>query len=265
MDFLSKLKHDQAKEPTHQNWGILFPLILLIGGGTVAGILLEYPDFLIYLTKASPFFEARLTKISPKYILQVGNDLIYLIVDLSSVMLIGYILRVRYDTSFGQIGLSRFQLKKYLLYGSVIGVAESTVTIIPILVIWPEYAENFLHKRIELFQGVSVLQSLNIFLFYFFLRFIAGPLYEEILFRSLFFVALRKYVNLFWAIPISACLFSIVHFDFFPAMISAFPLAVLLCFLYEKTRSLVLCTTIHAVGNVFINLYFVLFSLLLER
>lgn len=91
MNFLSKRKHDQAKESTHQNWGILFPLILLIGGGTVAGILLEYPDFLIYLTKVSPFFEARLTKISPKHILQVGNDLIYLIVDISSVVLIGYI------------------------------------------------------------------------------------------------------------------------------------------------------------------------------
>ena len=264
MNFLSKLKHDQAKEPTHQNWGILFPLILLIGRDTVAGILLEYPDFLIYLTKVSPFFEARLTKISPKYILQVGNDLIYLIVNISSVVLIGYILRVRYDTSFGQIGLSCFQIKKYLLYGSLIGVVESTVTIIPILMIWPEYAESFLHKRIELVQGLSVLQSLSIFL-YSFLRFIAGPLYEEILFRSLFFFALRKYVNLFWAILISACLFSILHFDFFPAMISAFIFAGLVCFLYEKTRSLVLCTTIHAIGNVFNNLYFMLFSLVLER
>ena len=42
MNFLSKLKHDQAKEPTHQNWGILFPLILLIGGGTVADIFRTY-------------------------------------------------------------------------------------------------------------------------------------------------------------------------------------------------------------------------------
>ena len=187
MNFLSKLKHDQAKEPTHQNWGILFPLILLIGGGTVAGILLEYPDFLIYLTKVSPFFEARLTKISPKYILQAGNDLIYLIVDISSVMLIGYILRVRYDTSFGQIGLSCFQIKKYLLYGSLIGVVESTVTIIPILMIWPEYAESFLHKRIELVQGLSVLQSLSIFLYCFLTVYRRPSLRRNFVSQSLFF------------------------------------------------------------------------------
>ncbi len=260
MVFLSKLKHDQGREPTQQNWGILFPFILLIIWSAVLGILLEFPDFLIYLTKISSFFEERLTKISPKYILQIGNDLIITVVNISLVILIRYILRVRYSTSFNQIGLSFFHFKEYLLYGSIIGIVKSTIIVVPILIIWPEYAENFLHKRIEILQGSSVLQGSSLIFLFFLLRFTVGPLCEEVVFRGLFFVAFRKYANLFWAILSSACLFSILHLDFFPTMISSFMAAVLLCFLYEKTRSLMLCITIHAVGNVFNNLYFILFS-----
>ena len=37
MVFLSQLKHDQGREPTQQNWGILFPTILLIGWNIIAG------------------------------------------------------------------------------------------------------------------------------------------------------------------------------------------------------------------------------------
>lgn len=262
MGFFSKLEHDQGREPAHQNWGILFPLILLITHEIFTVILLEFPTFLVYLTKVSPFFEERLTKISPKYILRVGNELVITIVNISIIILIRYVLRIKYDTSFKQMGLSFFNFKKYSLYGGVIGIVKTTLIIIPILIIWPEYTENFLYKRIEILQGVSILQRSSLFFCYFWGTIIAGPICEEILFRGLFFSALRKYVNLFWAILISACLFSFAH-GFLPVMISAFLSTILLCFLYEKTRSLMLCITIHAVGNVFINLYFILFSFII--
>ncbi|MCY3870791.1 MAG: CPBP family intramembrane metalloprotease [Gemmatimonadetes bacterium] len=260
MVFLSKLKHDQGRESAQQNWGILFPLILLITHEIFTVILLEFPTFLVYLTKVSPFFEERLTKISPKYILRVGNELVITIVNISIIIIIRYILRIRYDTSFNQMGLSFCNFRKYLFYGGTIGIIKSTVIIIPILMIWPEYTESY--KRIDILQGASVLQGVSLFFGYFLGMIIAGPLCEEILFRGLFFSALRKYVNLFWAILISACLFSFTH-GFFPVMISAFLSAILLCFLYEKTRSLMLCITIHAVGNVFNNLYFILFSFII--
>ena len=258
MVFLSKLKHDQGRESAHQNWGILFPMILLIGWNIITGgILVEFPAFLVYLTKVSPFFEERLTKISPKYILQVGDYLIPLVINILLIMIIRYILRVKYDTVLKKIGLSFYNLKKYLIFGSLIGIIESTVVTIPILMIWPEYAENFFEKKMALWQGPSL------FLAYFGAVVIVGPLSEEILFRGLFFSALRKYINLFWAILISACLFSLLHFHFLFSIISSFFSAVLLCFLYEKTRSLMLCITIHAVGNVFNNLYFILFSFII--
>lgn len=260
MILFSKLKHDQGREPNQQNWGILFPLILLITHEIFTVILLEFPTFLIYLTKISPFFEERLTKISPKYILRVGNELVITVVNISIIILVKYVLRIRYDTSFKQMGLSFSNFKKYLLYGGTIGIVKSTVIIIPILMIWPEYAEPY--KKIDILQGASVLQEVSLFFCYFLGTIIAGPLCEEILFRGLFFSALRKYINLFWAILISACLFSFAH-GFLPVMISAFLSAILLCFLYEKTRSLVLCITIHAVGNVFNNLYFILFSFII--
>ena len=260
MILFSKLKHDQGREPNQQNWGILFPLILLITHEIFTVILLEFPTFLIYLTKISPFFEERLTKISPKYILRVGNELVITVVNISIIILVRYVLRIRYDTSFKQMGLSFSNFKKYLLYGGTIGIVKSTVIIIPILMIWPEYTEPY--KKIDILQGASVLQGVSLFFCYFLGTIIAGPLCEEILFRGLFFSALRKYINLFWAILISACLFSFAH-GFLPVMISAFLSAILLCFLYEKTRSLVLCITIHSVGNVFNNLYFILFSFII--
>ena len=148
MIFLSKLKHDQGREPTQQNWGILFPMILLIGWNIITGgILVEFPAFLVYLTEVSPFFEERLTKVSPKYILQVGDYLIPLVINILLIMIIRYILRVKYDTVLKKIGLSFYNLKKYLIFGSLIGIIESTVVTIPILMIWPEYAENFFEKK----------------------------------------------------------------------------------------------------------------------
>ena len=256
MILLSKLKHDQGREPNQQNWGILFPLILLIGWNIITGgILVEFPTFLVYLTKVSPFFEERLTKISPKYILQVGDELIPLVINIILIILIRYILRVKYDTVSKKIGLSFYNLKKYLIFGSLIGIIDATVTTIPILIIWPEYTEN-LHKRIDEWQT-------SIILLHFAVSFIVAPIFEEILFRGLFFSALRKYVNLFWSILISTCLFSILHFHFFPSLILSFFSSILLCFLYEKTRSLMLCITIHAVGNVFNSLYFILFSFII--
>lgn len=258
MILLSKLKHDQGRTPTQQNWGILFPLILLIVWNVITGgILVEFPPFLIYLTEVSPFFEERLTKISPKYIFQVGDYLIPLVINILLIVIIRYILRIKYDTFLKKIGLSFYNLKNYLIFGSLIGIIESTVIAIPILMIWPEYAENFLKTK------MALLQVPSLFLAYFSSAFIIGPLSEEILFRGLFFSALRKHVNLFWAILISACLFSILHFHFLFSMISSFFSAVLLCFLYEKTRSLMLCITIHAVGNIFNNLYFILFSFII--
>ena len=111
------------------------------------GILVEFPAFLVYLTKVSPFFEERLTKISPKYILQVGDYLIPPVINILLIVIIRYILKVKYDTVLKKIGLSFYNLKKYLIFGSLIGIIESTVVTIPILMIWPEYAENFLKKR----------------------------------------------------------------------------------------------------------------------
>ena len=111
MVFLLKLKHDQGRAPAHQNWGILFPLIILIGWCTFSSILFEFPTFLVYLTKISPFFEERLTKISPNYLWQLGYYLIDVIVAIPLIIFIKYILRIRYNTSFSQIGLSLFRKK----------------------------------------------------------------------------------------------------------------------------------------------------------
>lgn len=77
---------------------------------------------------------------------------------------------------------------------------------------------------------------------------VAAPVAEELLFRRLWFPALRQRYGVAVGIAASACLFAAMHGE-----AQAFvPLATLgagFAWLYHRTRSLVGCTVAHALNN----------------
>lgn len=76
------------------------------------------------------------------------------------------------------------------------------------------------------------------------------PFVEELVFRRLFFFALRQKVSLLKAALISSLIFSLIHLD--PArLVPAFIVGMVLALIYERTQSLVVCTAVHGVVNTF--------------
>jgi membrane protease YdiL (CAAX protease family) len=89
---------------------------------------------------------------------------------------------------------------------------------------------------------------------------VLGPLFEEILFRGVIYTSMRRVMPARLAIPLNGLLFSAVHGD----LNTLLPLAVLgmlLCYGYERTRSLATSFTCHCLWNAQTFLVFVtLFS-----
>ena len=81
-----------------------------------------------------------------------------------------------------------------------------------------------------------------------FLISLLGPIIEEIFFRGFLYSALRKSIGVFWAILLSAFLFSILHTNilgFLPIM----ALGLFLAYLREKTNSLMPSIAVHIFHN----------------
>ncbi len=79
------------------------------------------------------------------------------------------------------------------------------------------------------------------------------PFVEELIFRRLFFSALRQQTSLLKATLISSLIFALVHLD--PArLVPAFIVGVALALIYERTRSLIVCTAVHGCTNALIYL-----------
>jgi len=84
-----------------------------------------------------------------------------------------------------------------------------------------------------------------------------APVFEEIIFRGFFYQTMKKYTGFWGAIIISSAVFSLLHFNaaqFLPIM----GLGVLLCFVFEYTKSLIPAIFIHILNNaIFLGLFLV--------
>lgn len=100
----------------------------------------------------------------------------------------------------------------------------------------PIYELLFEEKRPFLLAIISILVSL------------IGPVVEEVFFRGFLYGALKKRFNIWWAIFISAFLFSLLHTNvigFLPIL----TLGIFLAYLREKTGSLIPSITVHVIHN----------------
>lgn len=108
---------------------------------------------------------------------------------------------------------------------------------------------------------VDILKKEKSILFIYYLIFTAvfiAPVFEEILFRGLFYQALKKQLGLFRSAIISSTLFSLLHFNtaqFLPVL----GLGTLLCLIFEYTGSLIPSIVLHIFNNgLFLGLFFAL-------
>ena len=108
---------------------------------------------------------------------------------------------------------------------------------------------------IALFLNMIILfftnnHSKNIFPLYlmFFSSGIVGPIYEEILFRYIFYNRLIKKHSSLFALLINSFIFALVHFSFIKSLY-AFVLGIILCLVYQKKKNILAPILIHIAAN----------------
>ncbi len=228
-------------------WPPWVPLSLIILTLLLGQCALRFPTLLVYLVQISPFFERFLTQFSPSYIYLFGKPLCLIWSYLTSFLVIWGIISARYNLSLQDLTLTGYRLRNYLVLGSVIGVLKATVITLPFLLIFPK---NMISPY---YPSEAFRWKPEVFIFTLLLTVIIGPFVEELLFRGMLYSSLRKKINSAGSVLLSSIVFGVLHFQFsgIPTTFSSIITAVI----FEMTGSLVLCWSIHAVGNLTIHFY----------
>lgn len=77
---------------------------------------------------------------------------------------------------------------------------------------------------------------------------LAGPCMEELIFRGLVYKRIKSYTNSMWCVYISAFLFGVYHFNLVQG-IYGFALGILLCYVYEKYKTILAPVLLHISAN----------------
>ncbi len=228
-------------------WSFWIPLSLIILTLLLGQCALRFPILLVYLVQTSPFFERFLTQFSPSYIYLLGRPLCLILSYLTSLLIIWGVISYKYNLSLRDLTLTGYRLRKYLVLGSVIGVLKATVITLPFLLIFPINMISPYYPSEEFRWKLEVVISSLL------LTVIIGPFVEELLFRGMLYSSLRKRINVVGSVLLSSIVFGVIHFRFsgIPATFSA----IITTLIFEITGSLVLCWSIHAVGNLMIHFY----------
>ncbi|MDD5020094.1 MAG: type II CAAX endopeptidase family protein [Candidatus Omnitrophica bacterium] len=91
----------------------------------------------------------------------------------------------------------------------------------------------------------------------FLIVFLLGPFLEEIFFRGCLYRALRRRMNMLYAIVLSSFIFALMHGYFF-LFFYVFLVGLVLAYLYEKTEALVAPLSFHMLNNLFVIFLFLL-------
>ncbi len=87
---------------------------------------------------------------------------------------------------------------------------------------------------------------------YFLIVLIIGPVVEEVLYRRIIFVKLKKHYSLLVSVLISSILFSVFHMDI-NNLVPAFIAGIFFAYVYHITKSLTVVIVFHSLDNLMIN------------
>jgi len=171
------------------------------------------------------------------------------ILDIITVVLILYFVVIQHRERLSSLGLSVKNFARNVFYG-LVGYVAAIPMFAVVLVIIAVFISVFKYVPekqpvVELFlkeKNTAFLAYTSLF------AAIVGPFIEELFFRGFMYGALKKYIGVFWAMMVTAAIFSGLHSNlagFLPIMM----LGMLLAYLYEKTGTLVSSITVHIIHN----------------
>jgi membrane protease YdiL (CAAX protease family) len=114
----------------------------------------------------------------------------------------------------------------------------------------------YLNPELEPQMYEEILRSLtdkNAIIWLMVIGVVLAPLSEEMFYRGMIYPVFRRYLSPLWAMAVSGTIFGLAHFDLWRSI----PLAIGgigLCYIYEKTGSILVTTVAHGVWNLIMTL-----------
>lgn len=174
----------------------------------------------------------------------------FLVQFLFTVVLVYFFTVVTNKATFREIGFVVASGEDFLRYGVGGGILLLTIVFIMSIPI------GYLNPQLEPQLYEEMLRSLtdDATLFWLIITgVVLAPLSEEMFYRGMIYPVFRRYLSLPWAMAVSGIIFGLAHFDLWRAL----PLAVGgagLCYIYEKTRSILVSAVAHGVWNLIMTL-----------
>lgn len=175
-----------------------------------------------------------------KYILEVIGNSLY------AGVLMGFIMAVIFTTVVYLFCIKRYKLSWKDILWTVGAVIFLIVASIAVLVIMEKMGISFENSKTETVQNDKSIYSFCIAVIG---AAIISPIYEEILYRGVFYTFFRNRYGIWSGMFISSIIFTVVHIPTYNTLPVNFLSGVVFAWLYEKTNSILSAMIAHALFN----------------
>jgi len=225
------------RTPSRKKWSIVLGLLLYLVGQ------LGVSEFLTpLLIRAGVISSSELNAASGTTFTALTYWLL-IVSDIVSVALIVALVLSFYKEKLSSLGLTTKKLPKALLYGVVGFVVAFILAYIAGYPIEQHFGVDTTQQALSQSVTVSGLLPLVILS-----GVIIAPIAEEIVFRGYLYKAFRDRFKPWYAIVMSAALFSAIHLEPLAA-VQLFVIGVALAYVYEKTDNLMAPIALHVLNN----------------
>ncbi|MGE6503860.1 CPBP family intramembrane glutamic endopeptidase [Bacillus wiedmannii] len=150
----------------------------------------------------------------------------------------------RYQLSWKDIGIRKLSWKDFLW--TVIALITLIVVSVAVLMIMEKMGISFENSKTETVQNNKSIYSFCIAVIG---AAVISPIYEEILYRSVFYTFFRDRYGIWDGVLISSIIFTVVHIPTYNTLPVNFLSGVVFAWLYEKTNSILSAIIAHALFN----------------
>ncbi|PIE93580.1 CPBP family intramembrane metalloprotease [Bacillus fungorum] len=150
----------------------------------------------------------------------------------------------RYNLSWKDIGVRKLSWKDLLW--TFVAVIFLIVVSVAILMIMEKVGISFENSKTETVQNDKSIYSFCIAVIG---AAIISPIYEEILYRGVFYTFFRDRYGIWGGMFISSIIFTVVHIPTYNTLPVNFLSGVVFAWLYEKTNSILSAMIVHALFN----------------
>jgi len=182
---------------------------------------------------------------------EVGYFLVtYLIQFLAIILLVWFFGIVTTGASWSDLGLKSASAKRYLRYGLLGGIVLIIVVVILGIII-KQFQPNLSPQYYE--EMLRSAGRLPVFLLVFIAGAVLAPLSEELYYRGMIYPVFREHFGPVWGAIMAGLLFGLLHFDLWRTI----PLAIGgagLCYIYEKSDSILVSALAHGIWNGFMSI-----------